>query len=333
VRGELAVGLPRSSTGQESGAEALRIETGSDTTARPGRNGRMGAVTGKRWPDLFVAGAPRCGTSSIWSYLDQHPQIFMSRLKEPHFFTDRKPRNVPTVSDEAVYLRLFDGAAAGQLRGEASPTYLASPQAPGRIARVNPDARIVVVLRNPVARAYSAYWHKVRYGGETRTFLEAVRPLQPVPGGRTCAPSYVRGGLYAEPIERYLDTFGEHLHVLFQEELAADTRGELRRILEFLGVDATATDRIRLDVRNATALPRNRVVRRLYSSPRLRSLGERAVPVSLQPRLERLLLRRDGVPPMEPEARRFLEGFYAAEPAALERLLGRPVPWAAKPTA
>jgi hypothetical protein len=293
----------------------------------------MGVVPGKRWPDLFVAGAPRCGTSSIWSYLDQHPQIFMSRLKEPHFFTDRKPRYLPTVSDEAAYLRLFDGAADGQLRGEASPTYLASPQAPGRIARVSPDARIVVVLRNPVARAYSAYWHMVRYGGETRSFLETLRAMPPGPGGRTRPRSYLRGGLYAESIERYLETFGERLHVLFQEELAADTRGELRRILEFLGVDASAADRIRLDVRNATALPRNRVVRRLYASPRLRSLGERSVPVSLQPRLERLLLRRDGLPPMEPEARSFLEEFYATEPAALERLLGRPVPWAAEPTA
>jgi hypothetical protein len=288
----------------------------------------MGAVTADRWPDLFVAGAPRSGTSSIWSYLDQHPQIFMSRLKEPHFFSDHKPRYVPTVSDEAAYLRLFAGAAAGQLRGEASPTYLADARAPERIARVSPEARIVVVLRNPVDRAYSAYWHRVRYGGETRPFLVTIR--QPLTPGR---PRYVRGGLYAESIERYLETFGDRLHVLFQEELAADTRGELRRILEFLGVDATAADRIRLDVRNATALPRNRVVRRLYGSPRLRSLGERAVPVSLQPRLERLLLRRNGVPPMELEARRLLEDFYAAEPPALERLLGRSVPWAVKPTA
>jgi hypothetical protein len=288
----------------------------------------MGAVTGKRWPDLFVAGAPRAGTSSIWSYLDQHPRIFMSRLKEPHFFSDHKPPFVPTVSDEGVYLRLFDGAEAGQLRGEASPTYLGDPRAPERIARVSPEARIVVVLRNPVARAYSAYWHRVRYGDEARPFLEAIRP-QPSDG----RPSYVRAGLYAEPIERYLETFGDRLHVLFQEELAADTRGELRRILEFLGVDSTAADRIRLDVRNATALPRNRVVRRLYQSPRLRSVVDRAVPLALQPRVERLLLRRDGVPPMEPEARRLLEDFYAAEPPALERLLGRPVPWALEPTA
>ena len=256
----------------------------------------------------------------------------MSRLKEPHFFTDRKPRFLPTVSDEAAYLRLFDRAAAGQLRGEASPTYLADPLAPARIARVSPEARIVVVLRDPVARAHSAYWHKVRYGGETRPFLEALRTKPPARGDGKQTPTYLGGGIYAEPIARYLETFGDRLHVLFQEELAVDTRGELRRILEFLGVDAAAADGIRLGVRNATALPRNRVVRRLYRSQRLRSFGARAVPVPLQPRLERLLLRRDGVPPLEPEARRLLEEFYAAEPPALQRLLGRPVPWAPEPT-
>lgn len=288
----------------------------------------MGRVAEKRWPDLFVAGAPRCGTSSIWGYLDQHPQIFMSRLKEPHFFSDVTPRFVPSVSDEGTYLRLFDGAAPGQLRGEASPTYLLSPRAAERIARVNPHARIVVVLRNPVARAYSAYWHSVRYGGETRPFLEAIRATPTASGRRR----YLTAGLYSEQVEPYLETFGEGLLVLFQEELAADTRGELRRILEFLGVDASVADRIRLDRRNATALPRNRIVRRLYRSPRLRALGDRAVPMALQPRLERLLLRGDGVPPMEPEARRVLEDFFAAEPPALERLLGRRVPWA-EPTA
>ena len=290
----------------------------------------MGTVTRKRWPDLFVAGVPRAGTSSLWSYLDQHPQIFMSRLKEPHFFTDKKPRFLPSVSDEGAYLRLFDGAAPGQLRGEATPTYLANADAPVRIARVSPEARIVVVLRNPVNRAYSSYWHTVRYGGEQRPFLEALEPVSSTPGGRRRPTRHVKGGLYAEPIERYLQIFGDRVHVLFQEELAADTRGELRRILAFLGVDSTAADRIRLDVRNATALPRNRVARRLYRSQRLRSIGDRAVPVALQPRLERLLLRRDGVPPMEPEARRLLEDFYAEEPPVLERLLGRPVPWAGK---
>jgi hypothetical protein len=286
-------------------------------------------VARARWPDLFVAGAPRAGTSSLWGYLAQHPQIFMSRVKEPHFFSDFKPGFIPIVSDEAAYLRLFARAGAGQLLGEATPSYLADAPAPLRIARASPEARVLVVLREPVARAYSDYWHKVRYGKETRPFLDALRAKLAAAPDRTPRPDFVGSGLYAEPLARYREVFGDRLHVLFQEELAADTRGEVRRIFEFLGVDATVADRINLDVRNVTGLPRNRVVRRLYRSTRLRALGVRIVPSSVQPALERVLLR-GGVPPMEPEARRLLDEFYAPEPPALERLLGRAVPWATK---
>jgi hypothetical protein len=340
-----AVPEPRDRTGParrpRGGASAIVDRSGvrrrsplhreSDRILRPVLAGRAewAPVTGKRWPDLFIAGAPRAGTSSLWDYLSQHPQIFMSRVKEPHFFSDFKPRLVPTVKSESAYLGLFAHASPGQLLGEATPSYLHDPAAPARIARVCPDARIVVVLRDPVTRAYSDYWHKVRYGREARPFLERIQTQLGDEGRRRPGLGYVGAGLYAEPLERYLGTFDGGVLVLFQEELAADTRREVRRILEFLGVEAAVADRIRLGVRNATALPRNALVRRLYRSPALRAAGVRIVPDSLQPGVERLLLRRDGVPPMEPEARRLLREFYASEPAELERLLGRPVPWVA----
>lgn len=289
-------------------------------------------MTGKRWPDLFVAGVPRAGTSSLWDYLNQHPQIFMSRVKEPHFFSDFKPKIVPVTKNESAYMRLFARASDEQLLGEATPNYLCDPAAPARIARVSPAARIVIVLRDPVARAYSDYWHKVRYGRESRPFLERIQVQLADPRRRMPGPGYVGAGLYAEPLGRYLETFGDRVLVLFQDELSADTRGELRRVLEFLGVDVAVADRLRLGVRNATALPRNALVRRLYRSPRLRAAGVRVIPQPLQPGLERLMLRRDGLPAMEPEARRLLREFYEAEPAALEPLLGRPVPWAATTT-
>jgi hypothetical protein len=285
-------------------------------------------VTDRRWPELFVVGAARAGTTSLWDYLDQHPQIFMSRMKEPHFFCKAKPRFVPTVSDEEAYLRLFEDARPGQLRGEASPSYLRDTEAPAAIARVRPDARIVIVVREPAGRAYSDYWHRVRYGRQSRPFGELIRTALDAPLARTPGTSFLRGGLYAEGVERYLATFGDRVLVLFTEELAADTRRELGRTLQFLGVDSAAADRTRLRVRNATSVPRNALLRRAYGSPRLRSIGEHVVPKALHRHLERLLLRRNGVAPMDPDVRRLLEDFYEPEVRALERLLGRPVPWA-----
>jgi hypothetical protein len=291
-----------------------------------------------RWPDLFVVGAPRAGTSSLADYLDQHPQIFMSRLKEPHFFTDMKPDFLPVVSDEQAYLRLFGRAEEDQLLGEASPTYLADPTTPGRIFGANRQARILIVLRDPVARAYSGYWHSVRYGRERRPFLDAIRAGADLDDPRLRHPSteagswYLRAGQYPAHVKRYLETFGDRVLVLLFEELTVETRTAMRRTFEFLGVDADVADRVRLPVRNAGSLPRNPLFRRLYRSARVRAAGRRVVPASLQPPLERVLLRRGGFPPMDPEARRLLEEFYAPEGPALERLLGRALPWASAGT-
>lgn len=282
----------------------------------------------RQWPELYIVGAARAGTTSLWMYLDQHPEIFMSRLKEPHFFNRRRPAYLPTVSDEESYLRLFDGARAGQLRGEASASYLVSSHAAYAIARVRPDARILVVLREPVARAYSSYLHQMRYGQESRTFREAILANLAVPVGQGWRATHTAGGLYAANLARYLELFSSGVFVLFFEELAADTRGEVRRTFRFLGVDEDEADRIGTGIRNAAGLPRNALLRRAYASTRLRSVGGRIVPNVLQPRLEMLLLRRPAVPPIDTETRRLLEEFYAPEAEELERLLGRPMPWA-----
>ena len=286
-------------------------------------------VTDARWPELFVVGAHRAGTTSLWDYLNQHPQIFMSRLKEPHFFATKKPAVVPVVSDEASYLRLFASARPGQLRGEASPSYLRDRAARDAIARVRPDARIVVALRDPVARAYSSYWHSIRYGRQRLPFSELVRAQLADPDARPAPAPFVPGGLYADAIQGYLEVFDGRVHVVFLEELAADPRVELRRLFGFLGVDEAEADRVRLGVRNAAGLPRNALLQRAYASTRLRFAAARLVPGALHARFERALLRGDAVPPIDPEARRLLEEFYVPEVAALERVLGRRVPWRA----
>jgi hypothetical protein len=276
-----------------------------------------------RWPDLFVVGAPRAGTTSLWQALDVHPQVFMSRLKEPHYFTSWKPLYMPHVSDRDAYLRLFSGAAEGQLRGEATPSYLAAPEAAEGIARASPEARIVVSLREPVARAYSDYLHKVRYGVEDRSFLEAVRSQA---GAERVSGRYLGASLYADSVERYLERFPGRVHVLFLEELATDPPAELRRLFAFLGVDATPAGS-GLPARNPSGLPRNALARRLYRSPALRRGASALVPGRLQERLEGLLLTSRGVPPLEPEARRLLDERLRPERPRLESLLGRPVPW------
>jgi hypothetical protein len=187
----------------------------------------------------------------------------------------------------------------------------------------------VIVLREPVARAHSSYWRAVRYG-ETRSFLEAVEAelATPLPrNGEVVHPGYVGPGFYTDPVKRYEVTFPGGVHVLFFEELVADARRELRRVLEFLGVDPAYADRCAIDVHNRALVPRNDLARRVLLSGRIRRVARILVPESLRPRVDRLVLGPGPQLEIEPEARRLLEDVYAADRKRLEQVLNRRAPW------
>jgi len=139
---------------------------------------------GPRLPTFLVIGAARSGSSSLHDSLRQHPQVFVSPIKEPHFFSNENkepPRGVPgaprstRVTDINRYMELFEGAKPGMAVGEASVSYLYSEDAPDRIRHYVPDVRLVAILRNPVERAYSAFQYLRERGTEPYAdFSEAL---------------------------------------------------------------------------------------------------------------------------------------------------------------
>jgi hypothetical protein len=280
-------------------------------------------VDGEGWPNLFVVGAARAGTTSLWSYLRQHPQIFMSALKEPHFFSQMTPRHQRYVHDEASYKRLFRGGDACAYRGEASPSYLLHPHVAEAIARAQPDSRIVISLRDPVARAWSHFRLRRRNSLDDRPFVDTIRAGRILPAHER--PRYLRVGEYLEPVRRYLRTFPGRVHVIVYEELAEDTAGEVNRLFRFLGVEPVA-ERLDLTPLKRGAPPRNAVARALYS-PRLRSAARVVVPPQFHARIENLALANDRREELDPEARQILKQHFAPEREALEELLGRELPW------
>jgi hypothetical protein len=290
-------------------------------------------VNAARWPNLFVVGVARAGTSSLWDYLRQHPDVYMSSLKEPYFFSRIQMRHRPFPKDEDAYLALFAPGRTAHWRGEASTAYFWDEGSPHKIKSVSPDARIVISLRDPVARAYSGYWHAVQFAGERRSFLEAVRAeLDSADKGGNGqraayrgAPSYVAAGRYAAALERYAKMFGHHLHVLFFEEFVADPRGEMRKLFHFLEVDPEFAERLVLTRRNASVAPRNNVLSVVRARRTVRAVGSLA-PAWLRPHLKSLAWR-SGVPEMEPAAREFLETSDEEERPRLEALLGRSLTW------
>lgn len=195
------------------------------------------------WPGAYILGAPKCGTTAMAQYLSEHPQIAFAATKEPHFLAADLP-GLWTVPDEATYLRLFRGE--GGLRMEASVWYLFSRTAvPGILAR-RPDARFIVMLRNPVEMIPSLHRQLCNSLEEDVADLAAAWALSAVrargaqlpPGCRAPATlDYTRTAAFGDQLARLFALVPrERVLVLFQEEMAADTGAVYRRILAFLGL-------------------------------------------------------------------------------------------------
>lgn len=288
-------------------------------------------------PNFFIVGAAKSGTTSMYRYLEQHPDVYMPSFKEPHWFARVEPSSgliVHSVTSEAEYLRLFEGWKGERAIGEASPSYLWDDAAPGRIQEEVPDAKIIVLLRDPVSRAFSHYLMDVREGMEERPFLRALQEdYASHEKGWGISHLYVELGMYCEQISRYLDCFGrENVLVLFFEEVFADPYCTLRglgRTLNFLGVDPTVPNSVDLQRRyNPHAVPRGGFSQSMLRASGLRSMARRLLPErSKQFLREKVLLRQVEKPDADPQAVEFLRRIYAPETACLESVLGRELPW------
>ncbi len=201
-------------------------------------------------------GHPKCGTTALYEMLRRHPQIFMPELKEPRFFaSDMRQRFQPSRSGALPstlesYLALFDGAAPQQRVGEASPSYLASHTAAGLIAQLQPDARIVAILREPADFLRSLHLQLLRSHVETVKSLRRAISLEdarregrniPRRSHRPAALQYSDHVRYVEQLRRYHAVFPrERVLVLIYDDFRADNEATVRRVLRFLGVDDTA---------------------------------------------------------------------------------------------
>ena len=187
-------------------------------------------------PTFFVIGAAKSGTTSLHYYLDQHPDVHMSKEKEPNYFSFAHLPDGPkhVIRDRAAYESLFDSSAP--VRGEASVTYSFWPHPPGVAERIHaavPDAKFIYVVRDPVERTLSHYRHRVVLGEERRSLAEVVEnPDEPT-------ERYIAASSYATQLSQYLALFPlERFLVIDQADLRSDRDAVLRECFDFLGVSA-----------------------------------------------------------------------------------------------
>lgn len=290
-------------------------------------------------PNLFIVGAQKSGTSALAGWLGQHPEAHMSFPKEPGYlafgaagypFPDGYGRPAPAsryvVRDEASYLALFAGADdRARVLGEASTWYLAIPGMAARLNSFNPRARALIVLRNPVDRAWSAWRHARRDDVEPCADFRDALARESQRGEVEFLLRYRRMGLYAGAIEEYREAFGPaRLRVLFYDDLRSDPARFWREVCGFLGIDPAFEPPFELRY-NRGGEPRSRALQRLLGSQQLKRAARAVLPhrvgLAIKGRVEDANLREP--PPPDASLRAELLEYFREDIAQVSRLTGR----------
>lgn len=276
----------------------------------------MGNEGQARLPDFVIAGAAKSGTTSLAKWLRAHDGVYLAE-KEGDFF------NIDSNWERGVdwYQQLFVDATEGQVVGEKTPDYMFDPTARARMGATLPDAKVIVILREPVARAYSHYQHWHRVLRDDRSFAEAVR--DELSGHDSQAHDYVAHGQYVEQVEALNATHGcERVKVLLFDDLVDAPERSFRDVCAFLGVDEGAVPEVvgaRFNEGFTTRAPR-------AASALSRYRLWRRIPNAVSSRLWRSMFH-EGYAPMDDKVRSELERHYAPYNEALARHLDRKLPW------
>ena len=229
-------------------------------------------------PNMFIAGSAKAGTSSLYHYLSQHPDVYMSAIKEPHYLCSHHfPSKFSGPGDEGfsgnivrtrdAYMELFRNTGGAKIVGDASVYYLYYPDTAERIKAWNPDAKVIIILRNPVDRAFSAYSHTVRDGRESLSFEAALlaeneRKLT----GYQPLWWYRDVGMYSKQVKRYFDVFDRrHVRIFLYEDLR-NMDHVLSEVFSFLNIRQDV--RIDTSIRhNSSGVPRSRWLYNFFARP------------------------------------------------------------------
>ncbi|NND94109.1 MAG: sulfotransferase [Flavobacteriales bacterium] len=303
--------------------------------------------------DFFVIGVVKGGTTSLYDYLNQHPELYLPPIKEinhfartdideskflPEYATDvsidleRYFKNgmpemvhIAHINDPNDYKKLYSPAQAGQKTGDISNSYMICPSAASAIHAHNPSAKIIVILRNPINRAWSQYLMNLRESKtETKDFIEELEnDSRAVNQGWGVNHQYLELGNYSKQLKLYYDLFSAEqiLPIIFEEYVKQPTIA-LRKICQFIGV----SPEFEFDTsgkKNAASLPRNKTLNSLLVKSGAIKLAKDLVPRKLRQNLSGVLYSSKNLPSLATEEISYLRGYYLSEINGLCSLINR----------
>jgi hypothetical protein len=233
-------------------------------------------------PDFLIIGAGKCGTTSLYMYLKQHPEIFIPDVKEPNFYgyENTDPREIEgladtrhyaeSVTDFPSYINLFKDAAPGQVKGEMSNTYMYHQQAPERIKHYNADMKLIAILRQPAGRLYSRFLHLARENRvPTNSFADAL-DRGSIWWKRN---DLIKEGFYYRNLKPYYERFPrENIKIYLYEDLSDDAPAVLHDIFTFLNVNPDFQPDLSTRF-NQSGIIRNKFLNRIYGQKGLLTSG------------------------------------------------------------
>lgn len=284
-------------------------------------------------PDFLIIGAQKSGTTALYNFLRQHPQVYMPLEKEPHFFTYEGGEPdfagpgrgwVTPITSIESYRKLFAEVSSEKAIGEASPSYIYFEKACERIRHYVPEAKLIAVLRHPAERAYSNFLHSIRTGREPLGNFERALEEEETRVRDNWGPlwHYRRKGFYHEQLKRYFDVFDrDQIRVYLYEDLIADPVGVSQDVFGFLDVDDAfvpdSSGRY-----NVSGVPRNKALNALLTkSNNIAPVAKRYIPRTLRRYVESKVLVKP--PRLSPETRLLLIEIYRHDILELQDLIGR----------
>jgi hypothetical protein len=279
--------------------------------------------------DFFIVGVPKAGTTSLYHYLNEHPQIEMSSKKEPDFFSDAAIQKQAMyygknrIDTEEKYNRLFNTQKQNVIFGEASVSYFFYPTIAKDIKEYNTAAKIIIILRNPIDRAFSHYLMDYRLGLVTDSFEDVINKKSKHKNAQLFYQQYVELGEYATQLKRYFDAFEkENILLLDYEDFERDVASTMRLVYSFLKIRVDFSADIN-QKHNVFTIPKNKLVHFLYSSQIIRNILVLIFPNNIRKAIRIIMFKKDEKPELSEETRNYLKDYFSNDVRLLGSLTGK----------
>ncbi len=278
--------------------------------------------------DFFIVGAPKAGTTSLYHYLNEHLEIEMSSQKEPDYFSDEalKRQGMYYGKNRIDNLEKYHGLFTNKdvkLRGEASVSYLFYDDVPQKIKEYNSKAKIIIMLRNPIDRAFSHYLMDYRLGLVSDSFDSIIKKKLKHKNANLFFQQYIKLSEYSQQVSRYLEVFDkEKIMFIDYEDFKNDVSAVVDKAYLFLGVNNDFQPNLKKK-HNTYTMPKNSIIRFIYSFVSFRKFLTNIVPKSIVKWIRNLLFKSDKKPALSNDTRKFLASYFKDDVEKLSALLNK----------